>query len=227
MDTFETRLAEIDRAALERHLEALSGPCYEAELYRIIFPEVTLSTVDALTLYENHFLLFHVLYLLQENYYALGRYLHVHFMRTCLVPYPDEGLCRFYHDETGTFCGEACQDGRTCCPFHGEQIGDHELETLSLRCFYLDKINFSKLNSDNADVFINGTWEVMRFYPEYQESLVIMDLPESADIAMIKKKFKSLARQYHPDLSRQAPDRFNEINRAYRVLIKLRMLLPQ
>ena len=48
----------------------------------------------------------------------------------------------------------------------------------------------------------------------------ILGVPQGADPSEIKSAFRRLARQYHPDVSREADaeDRFKEINEAYEVL---------
>ena len=48
----------------------------------------------------------------------------------------------------------------------------------------------------------------------------ILGIPKSADQATIRKAYKKLARQYHPDLNKDAgaDERFKEVNTAYEVL---------
>ncbi len=41
------------------------------------------------------------------------------------------------------------------------------------------------------------------------------------DTRFIKKRFRALAVKYHPDHGEQSYEEFNEINRAYRLLIRL------
>lgn len=56
---------------------------------------------------------------------------------------------------------------------------------------------------------------------EYKDYYAILGVPENADQKTIKKAFRQLARQYHPDANPDNPDaeqRFKEINEAYEVL---------
>ena len=48
----------------------------------------------------------------------------------------------------------------------------------------------------------------------------VLGVPKEADQATIRKAYKKLARQYHPDLNKdpKAADRFKEISAAYEVL---------
>ena len=55
-------------------------------------------------------------------------------------------------------------------------------------------------------------------YKDYYQSLGV---PRDASDADIKKSFRKLARQYHPDVAknkREAEEKFKEINEAYEVL---------
>src|SRR6266699_961936 len=55
-------------------------------------------------------------------------------------------------------------------------------------------------------------------YKDYYESLGV---PRSASETDIKKAFRKLAREYHPDVAKnkkQAEEKFKEINEAYEVL---------
>src|SRR4051794_13037400 len=55
-------------------------------------------------------------------------------------------------------------------------------------------------------------------YKDYYE---ILGVPRSASEADIKKSFRKLAREYHPDVAKnkkQAEEKFKELNEAYEVL---------
>lgn len=226
MNDFSAKLQRLDFDKLKEHLQSLKSPCFESELYKIAFPQSRISGADPLELYQNHFLLFHALYKIQDELYLENKYLHVHFMRTSFVDYPAAGICRFYDEHVGRFCGEVCTEGADYCDYHLEIVGESEIEELSARYFYLDKKNFYRLNSETAEAFMRGTWETLKYYDDYRESLRILDLPESADIDMIKRKFRALAKVHHPDLGARSHERFNEINRAYRLLVQLRAFKP-
>ena len=221
MDEFTKRLRKIDPEQLKHYLCSLEGPCYESSLLHIAFPEMEISRADPLTLYQNHFLLFHVLYRLQDEFYKEGQYLFVHFMRTILAPYPEERQCRFFEDLLGRFCQTVCHPGQSYCKFHANMLGDTALEELSIKYFYLDQQNFYKLDAETATAFINGTWEILTHYEAYQRSFEILGLLETSDLNQIKKKFRQLAKQYHPDRGAQSREKFQEINNAYQLLVQI------
>ncbi|MCP4352577.1 MAG: DnaJ domain-containing protein [Desulfobacterales bacterium] len=219
MDDFAARFSLLDKENLKNFLLSLESPCYESTLLKIAFPGMDILNAHPLTLYQNHFLLFHLLYILQNDFYKEDKYLFVHFMRTFLVQYPEEGMCRFYEEHSGRFCCADCI--QSYCDFHDKMIGNGELEELSVKYFYLDKQNFYNLDEETAVSFINGTWEILRNYKSFKKSYEILGIPETSDMSLIKKKFRILAKQYHPDHGEKSHDKFNEINRAYRLLLKL------
>lgn len=219
-DEFATRVQVIDQTALKRYLRSQQEPCYESQLLRIAFPELDISQANTLLLYQSHFLLFHVLYHLQDEFYRENHYLFIHFMRTVLVAYPEAGHCRFFEELLGRFCEAACSPD-DYCEFHRAQIRETALDELSLRYFYLDSRNFYKLDEHTATAFINGTWEILTHYENYRQSFTILGLPESADLKMIKKRFRELAKLHHPDLGATSNDTFHEINNAYQLLLHI------
>jgi hypothetical protein len=223
MNDFQNKLDSIDKNKIKDFLLSLKKPCYESELLRLAFNCKDISGTSSLELYQNHFVLFYFLYKLQEEFYRENKYLHVHFMRTFVIDYPVIGKCRFYNENQGSFCMTDCETKNSYCDFHLKQI-ENEIDNLSIKYFYLDENNFSNLNKETAEQFINGSWEVLTNYNEYKKSFEILKLPESADISLIKKQFKILAKKYHPDHGEENHYKFNEINRAYRFLMKI---IPQ
>jgi len=226
LDEFTQRLQQIDQRQLRDYLCALLDPCYESTLLREVFPEMEILQTDPLLLYQNHFLLFHVLYRLQDEFYRAGQYLFVHFMRTQVVPYPEEGLCRFFDDAWGRFCATPCQSEPLYCDFHRNMIGETALDELSVKHFYLDAQNFYKLDADTAQAFIQGTWELLTHYEAYQRSFDILGIPETSNLNVIKRRFKHLAKQYHPDRGAQSAEKFHEINNAYQLIVRIFPSIP-
>ena len=56
---------------------------------------------------------------------------------------------------------------------------------------------------------------------DYKDYYKVLGVPENADQKAIKKRYRELARQYHPDMNPDNPDaeaKFKEINEAYEVL---------
>lgn len=220
MSDFENRLACIDRPAIKKLLLELEEPCFEATLWKVAFPGERIDISRPLELYQNHFLLFHLLYLLQEEFRREDLYLHVHFMRIRPVPFPAQGRCRHFLDNMVRFCAAPCRDGSDYCNFHLDRMENGALEELSARTFYLDRENFTRLDGETARAFVSGSWEYLGNYERFRESFRILELPDSADLNLLKSQFRKLARQCHPDVSREPDRRFKELNNAYQVLLR-------
>ena len=221
MDIFTQRLQALDVGQLKAFLQDRHEPCYESQLLRVAFPELEIAYATPLALYEHHFLLFHVLYALQDEFYRAQAYLFIHFMRTVLRPYPPAGACRFFHEQLTTFCHAPCPAGADYCAFHQAQVGETALEALSLKYFYADPHNFFRLDEETATAFMDGTWEILTHYETYQQSFRVLGLPETGNLDLIKKRFKQLARQHHPDFGATSQATFVEINNAYRFLLRV------
>ncbi|HPO49114.1 MAG TPA: DnaJ domain-containing protein [Spirochaetota bacterium] len=217
---FEQRLEGLNKEKIRSFLTSLKSPCYESELMKVAFENIDILKTDSLALYQNHFLLFYALYKLQDEYYKEDKYLHIHFMRTFLVDYPSSGYCRFYDEHSGSFCRSATSENPYYCDFHYEKVNG-DLEGLSIKYFYFDIDNFYKLDKEKADAFINGAWEIFSNYDEYKKSLSVLELTETANLEAVKKQFKTLAKKYHPDLGETNHKKFNEINQAYRLLLRV------
>jgi len=227
MNEFDKLLENIPVDSIKNYLLSLTTPCFESQLIKIAFNEPNIFNIDAFNLYRYHFALFYLLYKLQDDYYKENKYLHVHFMRIFLTDYPNKGECRFYDEYTGLFCkNKNINNEITYCDFHSKKMGENNLDNLSSKYYYLNKENFFNINKETAEELLNGAWEVIIKYKEYKNCFKILDLPETSDINTIKKRYKYLAKKYHPDcIEKNNPvliidKSFNEINNAYRYLIK-------
>ncbi|MEE4357147.1 MAG: DnaJ domain-containing protein [Desulfococcaceae bacterium] len=221
MNEFRQKLAEINKENIRQYLCRLRAPCYESGLLRTAFPDLRILNASPLALYRSHFLLFHLLYRMQEDFYAEDKYLHIHFMRTFLAAYPEAGKCRFYDAHSGRFCKARSAGGECYCEFHLRKTGEHALDELSAKYFYLDEENFYHLDEESAAAFMDGTWELLSRFRDYEESLKILGIRGTPDTDTVKKKFRELAKIYHPDKGARNHEKFNRINRAYRLLLRI------
>ncbi|MBB6480033.1 DNA-J related domain-containing protein [Spirochaeta isovalerica] len=221
---FTDRQKKLNMEALEEFLSRLHKPCYETELMRIAYGMENIPS-DALELYQLHFLLFHTLYSMQKKYASKGLYLHIHFMRTFLLPYPESGYCRHY-DPEGYFCRS--ETTGSYCDFHSKPEEEKALDDVSARYFYLDSDNYHAVTGEQAESFISGAWELMNSWDKVEEARSILGLPQGFDAKMLRNKFKKLAKIHHPDtgseLTLDKEDEFIKINNAYCFLKNLQSL---
>ena len=218
---FESHMDQLKKSDIYSYITSLKKPCYESTLLRIAYPDTDIPQCNTLELYQHHFILFNYLYRLQEEFAQKGKYLHVHFMRTQLLNYPKTGHCRFFDDVNNRFCNENCESDDNYCEFHREKVGDKEIDALSIRYFYLDTENYYKLDENTAELFVKGTWEILGNYKNFKESFKILKISETNDLEYIKKNFRKLAKEYHPDHGAESAEKFFKINNAYRLLMKI------
>ena len=218
LSEFKAAQSNIDLDKLRLHLCSLSKPCWENELLAVAFPEIDAIKSDPLELFRGHFLLFNALYRLKTEFEKDNKFLHIHFMRTFLTNYPENGRCRRYLEESGTFCNAKTEG--IYCKFHSDQFSGNYLDDLSEQYYYLDWKNYYSLTADTAESFLNGTWELMQNYDEYKKCLKVLDLPEKVSLEILKKRFRFLAKTLHPDVSEVEAEKFSEVNTAYRRLLK-------
>lgn len=211
----------MDADGVTRHLRAMEGLHTESELLRIAFPGQRIAGADPLALFRHHFLLFHHLYRLQDRFRAEGKHLHIHFMRTGLFPRPPAGRCRFFDPERLAFCAGRTPPDAEYCMGHAGPISDGALETLSLRHFYLDPANFNALDRHTIQAFLDGAWELLTGFDQYQESLEILGLGDAPTLDAARRRFRRLALRHHPDHETGSTEEFQAINRAYRFLLRV------
>jgi hypothetical protein len=176
---------------------------------------------SALELFRHHFVLYHQLFNLKDLFYAQHKYLHIHFMNTVLVDFPDIGQCRHYFAAAGQFCKAVAGNAqRNLCDFHAQKIPECMLDNLSERYFYFDVANFFAISQENAESFVAGAWQLLVNHQDMLNCYKILGLPENSDLKLVKKHFRCLAKKFHPDLNPRYSKDFSEINDAYRKLIK-------
>jgi hypothetical protein len=142
-------------------------------------------------------------------------------MRIQMLDYPEDVHCRYFDDVYQKFCNSLCDQKSQYCNFHSNLMGDSEIDRLSMRYFYLDTSNYYKLDEQTAELFIKGTWEILSNYDLYKKSFKILGLSETNDINIIKKQYRKLVKQYHPDKSGESAEQFYPINNAYQLLIRI------
>ena len=74
INIFRSDLLKVDLASLKERLEQNISPCWETELLQVAFPDLDMLGKDTLQLYKAHFLLFHALYKLKDEYFKINTY---------------------------------------------------------------------------------------------------------------------------------------------------------
>ncbi|MFG1496602.1 DNA-J related domain-containing protein [Saccharospirillum sp. HFRX-1] len=135
--------------------------------YGSLFPKPNLG--DPLLLFQHHFILMHVLYRLQEQWWRASR---------CLL---DIGPLRI-----------------AIRPI-GEGANQQLSSTASLRDYYLNGNNLSRETSDSVQDLLDGFWKRLLGEEQRPQALAELGLDETADRNTIRSRYRQLANEHHPD----------------------------
>jgi len=214
---FEELLNSINVGALKTLIE--NDTVFESKMMKASFPDIDIIKMPAIELYRLHFVLFHILYSLQNEYAKADKYLYVHFMRTTVLDYPDKKSCAYFNEKTMSFCYLPVSEKGNHCHQHNEHLGDLALESLSLKYFYLDKSNYDKLDSVTAESLLSGAWEILSNEFSLNDAYLHLGLHGHENMRTIKMRFRELCKTHHPDNGGDK-NKFMTINRSYRMLTK-------
>ncbi|BFM15892.1 DNA-J related domain-containing protein [Maricurvus nonylphenolicus] len=143
-------------------LQAIYEPLSEAE---------TPNISDSLTLFQQHFWLFHTLYKLRD-------YLHLQGQGSLVIePLNIQWLPEF------------------------QTSGAEELPGLHdpLRDYYLNLENLSGTGRDDVDKLLSSFWERLVDDADKIQALALFDLPVETDYPSIKRRYRQLLSDVHPD----------------------------
>ncbi|WP_115718391.1 DNA-J related domain-containing protein [Gallaecimonas mangrovi] len=90
-----------------------------------------------------------------------------------------------------------------------------------LASYYLDWQEFDNTGEDEVKALLNGFWTRFDAFEHQAQALSDLGLDEDADWRMIKRRYRSLAAQHHPDKGGRSQD-FIRIRRAFEQLARLR-----
>lgn len=135
--------------------------------YPELYPKPNMG--DPLLLFQHHFVLMHVLYQLQQDWWQAGR---------CLL---DIGPLHIAIRPIGTGAGQQLS------------------ESASLRHYYLDWNNLSRETSATVQELLNGFWERLLGDENRPQALAELGLDDQADSAAIRTRYRQLASVHHPD----------------------------
>lgn len=137
------------------------------ELALPVFSEGSFS--DTLVLFRCHFLLFHLLYLLQEQLLRQeAGVLEIHFTQIRLRPWPE---------------------ARGNLPGPVDRV----------REYYLDLANLEGMAKEDVEQLIDRFWVEYQSYLRQPECYAVLGLEPTASQPEIKRRYRELALRHHPD----------------------------
>ena len=144
---------------------------------------------DNLDLFKTHFLLFHTLYRLQQ---------------------------KLYTNKTG--CLEVDALKIVINPY--QETGQDALSIAEpLRDYYLDINNLETTTEEDVEALLSSFWEKYLANDHRQEALDALGLKDPVDHETIRKQYKQLAMEHHPDRGGDK-ERLQAINAAMNLLAK-------
>ena len=167
-----------------------AGPWTEHELLRKLVDDGLLSPDfgrQSIDLFHAHFLAMNALYRLQEFDLRSGFSLRIEATRIEWV--------RNSHQEQSLV-----------------QTADH-----ALRSYYLNWDHFSGATDDTVDQLLDSFWRRFLAQDKKHQALELMELEASVSMDQIKRRYRQLAMQLHPDRG-GSDEKLAEINWAYETL---------
>lgn len=143
---------------------------------------------DPLRLFQLHFLLFHSLYRLSDSLRCTGQHVHIHALRIAIEPLQPAGPALAIADP--------------------------------LRSYYLDWSQWLRTHEADVQKLLDRFWSGLGQLPqegEVSEALLLFGLTPPVDLAQIKKRYRRLVSQHHPDRGGDT-ERSQRINAALLIL---------
>ncbi len=197
-------------------------PVMEIELLKRVFNIRKIpSSVEKL--FPIHFTLYNGLYRLREEMGARGYYIHLDPMRIRLIKVPEKN-CRYYYPEKGDFCGGDIS-GHGYCKYH-ENLYEEQRNRVTfdpLFDFYRNEENITFWKSGILQKLMDGIvlYSVKR--GEIRTALDFMGISHPSK-KIIQKRYHELAKQYHPDNSKESEEKMKILNVSYQVLMEVFIL---
>ncbi len=175
-----------------RQILESAGPWSEHQILSMLVAQGLLSADygrDSLALFQAHFLVMNALYTIQKLEKVAGKQLQISALKIQWLP-----------------AGQSSAG-------HGEiKLHDH-----SLSDYYLNFDNFNRASQDSVEELLNSFWTRYIAQDNKCAALAVLDLEGCNEFAVIKKRYRQLAMQHHPDRGGDARQLAN-INDAYETL---------
>ena len=175
---------------LQEHPAGISEWDLVTELrHRRLAPFSAGALGDDLVLFQVHFLLFHLLYRLQDQLLLQGREgLEIHCLKIRLTPKAAEPL------------------GLEPAAFDG------------VRDYYLDWSRFESTGAQEVAQMLANFWRDFRNYRDSNEAYEVLGLEPDAGPQEVKKRYRELALETHPDRGGDK-ERFDLVTKAKETLL--------
>jgi len=145
-----------------------------------------------LGLFRSHFMLFHILYRLRDRLLEEGRYhLSIFCLEITLVP-----------------IAAASGEGSSAV-----DSGSLPEEADPMREYYLDLGNMEGVGEEEVRHMLNGFFRRLEAFYHQEEDLAVLGLSPSATLQDVRKRYRLLAFQHHPDQGGN-PNDFRRIEEA-------------
>lgn len=194
-------------------LDSAGKPLPETAVMRYSF-DINDIPSDSRELYEKHFLLYHSLYCIKKTWGYQGYYLHLHPLRIRLVKLP--AGCTYYYADSGEFCSEPLVNG--VCPFHRSMNEPLFPEYDCLDGFYSDIANIEWDQFEKIEKVRKGILIYSFRMSEVKQALSFMGFSIIPSGYMIRKRYRELAGQFHPDRSGGNAEKMKILNEGYALL---------
>lgn len=86
-----------------------------------------------------------------------------------------------------------------------------------LRDYYLDLSQLEQTGERELEGMLSGFWQRLQAADEREQALVVLELDEPVDFALIKHQYQRLVMRHHPDRGGE-PERMQALNDAFAVL---------
>ena len=215
-------IISISEEELFEYLDNKELPVMEFDIIKHFIPYDSNATVQQ-TLFVKHFSVYYALYKLKFSSGAKGYYLHLDCMRIRLIQIPEQGFCRHYNSETGSFCGEFTSNNY--CTHHAAQYEEYTtgMSFDVLLDFYTDPGNITFGESDILKKIMSGIKVYCLKKSEIEDALKFFGIHKPGK-KNITARYRELAGKYHPDRCSGSGEMMKRLNSAYAILKEVYIL---
>lgn len=207
-------LVPVDLLQVKKILLEADAPLPESLLLKELFAldRVPLSRRE---LFRYHFSLYHALYLLKNE--MTSYYLHTDCMRIRLAAIPVT-TCHFYDETTGSFCDNSIDDFSYCSIHREHGINNRKPVHDVLTSFYRNSSNITFSQFDMLWTIMDRVMAYGFHYQEYNEAMKFLGI-RSLSKKELTRRYRHLARLWHPDLQRGDHEKMKKLNSMYALLL--------